>query len=85
MEARKLNHWLGDLDFDAIHFFAVGRQCESSMDGNFTALGYCFENAVSEPIPGIAIYPQSFVFFGSGGELFHRHREFDDLVSSVAE
>lgn len=31
------------------------RQCESSVDGNFASLGYCFENALSEPIPSIAI------------------------------
>lgn len=50
MEARELNHRLGHLDFNAIHFFVEGRQCESSMDGNFAPLGYCLENAVAEPV-----------------------------------
>ena len=83
MEASEYNHGLGHLDLDAIHFFIEGRQCESSMDGNFASLGYCFEDAVAEPVPCAYVEPQSFVLIGIRGELFHRHGEFNDLVSSV--
>ncbi len=44
------------------------------LDGAFADLGYRVENAVSEPIPCITIYQQSFVFFRIGGELFNSWR-----------
>lgn len=85
MEAGELDHRLGDLHLDSIHFLGESGERQPAVNHYLAALRDGLQHAVADAVPAIYVDPHRFVFVRVGRELFHRHREFDHLVARVSE
>lgn len=85
MKARQLDYGFGHFDFYSVHFFGESRESKPSVDENFAALRNALEYAVADPVPCIAVDPQSLVLIGVCRELLYGNRELNYFVSGITE